>query len=77
MRTTDLTRYTCDRCQTSAIIAKGDPAKNWHDIRRWDAADLESYKLLCEACFKAWKPLQQRHDIEFQQFMTTVSIEGE
>lgn len=71
MRTPDLTRYTCDRCQTSAIIAKGEAAKDWHDIRRIDSTDTDSYRLVCEACYRLWKPLAQKHDIEFQTLMSS------
>lgn len=33
-RTTNITRYTCDRCHASAYLADGDPrtSSDWHDI---------------------------------------------
>ena len=33
-RTTNITRYTCDRCHVSAYLADGDPrtSSDWHDI---------------------------------------------
>lgn len=77
MRTSNLTRYTCDRCGTNQIIADGDNTSLWHDIRRINASDTDAKYLLCDPCFKIWRPLQQRHDIEFSQFMTSAETPGE
>ncbi|MCD4549670.1 hypothetical protein LRP57_04460 [Schaalia sp. lx-260] len=68
----NLARYSCDRCGTSAIIAHGDSVAQWHEVKRIDAAETETTRLYCESCYRAWRQLQQRHDIEYQQFMTTV-----
>lgn len=75
MRQKNLIRYTCDRCGKSQIFNDGDPTGTWQDMRRIDAAGQEVSRLLCGDCFKGWKQLQQRHDIEYSQFMTTASEE--
>lgn len=75
MKTPNLTKYVCDRCGTTAIIAEGDNTRDWHEITRLDADDKPVSKLLDTKCWTLYQALAQKHSIEFQQFMTQTDKE--
>lgn len=76
MRTTNLTRYTCDRCRTSTVMADGN-APGWHDVTRYRADSTTDSALLCEKCYSKYIDLAAKHDREYMQFMTTPDIDKE
>ena len=50
-RTTNITRYTCDRCHASAYLADGDPrtSSDWHDITHTTVDGVAQGALVCTA----------------------------
>lgn len=52
-RTTNITRYTCDRCHASAYLADGDPrtSSDWHDITHTTVDGVAQGALVCTACW--------------------------
>lgn len=70
-RTTNITRYQCDRCGKAEYLSEGDPAAgDWRDIERITADNARNARLLCKECNAAYKKLTADQDAAFNKFMS-------
>ena len=62
-KTTNITKYTCDRCHDSAYLTDGDPrtSSDWHQIKHTTAdgvtQEAQEFKKLAatqDAAYTAW-----------------------
>lgn len=67
--------YTYDRCGKDAYIQASDNAQKskWSDIKRTDANNVTSERVLCESCAKEYRAMATRQDGEFDTFMAGVT----
>lgn len=71
-KTENITRYTCDRCGTSAYLQQGSAAAgDWREVERFDQYGSRASRLLCKTCTDEYKKLAAKHDSAFQQFMAS------
>ena len=76
-RTTNITRYTCDRCHASAYLADGDPrtSSDWHDITHTtvdgvaQGAARAGYRMLAGRS-KRWQP---RRDAAYAAYLNNTT----
>ena len=69
-KTTNITRYVCDRCSTLQHLAQGDPeTSDWHDVSRVTVDGNTVSRLLCKSCYSEYKALVQAQDADFNDFM--------
>ena len=75
-RTTNITRYTCDRCHASAYLADGDPrtSSDWHDITHTTVDGVAQGALVCTACWQTSKRWQPRRTPPTPHTSTTQQI---
>lgn len=70
-KTTNITRYVCDRCGESGYYADGDPATgDWREIERVTADNAKATRLLCKSCNSKYKTLVADQDAAFNKFMS-------
>lgn len=69
-KTSNITRYVCDRCGQSAYLSSGDPGmSDWRDISRVTADGVTTSRLLCKQCNTDYKALAAKQDAAFNEFM--------
>lgn len=63
--------YICDRCSKDVFIQTSDNAQKskWSDIKRTDANNVTTERVLCESCAKEYRTMATRQDGEFNTFM--------
>lgn len=71
-KTTNITRYVCDRCGKTAYVAPGDPsASDWREIKRVTADGVDISRLVCSTCNAEHKKLANNQDAAFNAFMAS------
>ena len=69
-KTTNITRYVCDRCGDMAHLSQGAPeVSDWHDVSRVTVDGNTAQRLLCRTCYSSYKSLVTGQDSEFNEFM--------
>lgn len=74
-RTTNITRYTCDRCHASAYLADGDPrtSSDWHDITHTTVDGVAQGALVCTACWQTFKALAATQDAAYAAYLNNTT----
>ena len=65
-RTTNITRYTCDRCHASAYLADGDPRTSSVD-------GVAQGALVCTACWQTFKALAATQDAAYAAYLNNTT----
>lgn len=69
-KVTGFSQLTCDRCGAEAYAVDGSPtAQSWRDISRVDQGGQTVTRLLCPACYRAYRDLVSAQDTAFSGFM--------
>lgn len=69
-KTTNITKYACDRCGAEAYLPKGDPRESdWREVSRVTADGVSVSRLLCAQCTTGYKALASEQDAAFTAFM--------
>ena len=69
-RTSNLTKYECDRCGAKEIFTADAPGvADWQEITRSTAEGAQRHVLLCPACWPSYKDLVQQEDQSFNGWM--------
>ncbi len=70
-RTTNITRYACDRCATAAYLTDGDPraSSDWHDISHATADGVTQTALVCTSCWQTFKTLATTQDAAYNTYL--------
>lgn len=74
-RTTNITRYTCDRCHASAYLADGDPrtSSDWHDITHTTVDGVAQGAIVCTACWQTFKALAATQDAAYAAYLNNTT----
>lgn len=71
-KTTNITKYTCDRCHDSAYLTDGDPrtSSDWHQIKHTTADGVTQEALACTLCQQEFKKLAATQDAAYTAWLT-------
>ena len=71
-KTTNITKYTCDRCHESAYLTEGDPrtSSDWHQIKHTTADGVTQEALACTSCQQEFKKLAATQDAAYTAWLT-------